>query len=66
MQTAHGAGLDPLSYVWYSSIGDLENYHKQTSTLKVDAPADGTVVVVVRDAQGGVNWMTRPSASSSA
>ena len=58
--TANCAGGDTLTYAWYSSVGDLEHYHKQTATLKADAAADGTVAIVVRDDQGGVGWQVLP------
>ena len=50
------AGGDLLTYSWYSSVGDLEHYHKQTATLKADAAADGAIAIVVRDDHGGVGW----------
>ncbi len=58
--TANCAGSDVLTYSWYSSVGDLEHYHKQTATLKADSPADGTIAIVVRDDAGGVGWQVLP------
>ena len=50
-----------LSYAWYSSVGDLEHYRTPEAVLDADAPAEGTIVVVVRDAVGGVTWQLLPA-----
>lgn len=50
-----------LGYAWYSSVGDLEHYRTPEAVLDADAPADGTIVVVVRDAAGGVTWQLLPA-----
>ncbi|HEU0036029.1 MAG TPA: hypothetical protein VFQ53_35700 [Kofleriaceae bacterium] len=59
--TAVGEGQEPLAYAWYSSIGDLQYYRQQTAILDAAEPADGTVVVVVRDSVGGVDWQIVPA-----
>ncbi len=58
---ASGEGRDPLEYAWYSSVGDLEGYRQPTAMLDAAAPAEGTVVVVVRDSAGGVSWQLVPA-----
>ena len=50
-----------LSYAWYSSVGDLEHYRTAEAVLDADAPAEGAIVVVVRDAVGGVTWQLLPA-----
>lgn len=58
---AIGEGTEPLGYAWYSSVGDLEHYRKPEATLDAAAPARGTIVVVVRDGVGGVDWHVLPA-----
>ncbi len=58
---AAGAGADPLSYAWYTSLGTLEHYRQPDAILDADKPGDGIVCVVVRDAQGGVAWQMVPA-----
>src|SRR5215470_4395163 len=52
--SATASGIEPLSYAWYSSVGDIEHARRSDAILDADAAAMGTIVVVVRDAQGGV------------
>jgi len=59
--SASASGIDPLSYAWYSSVGDLEHSRKPDAILDADAAATGTIVLVVRDAQGGVGWELLPA-----
>jgi hypothetical protein len=58
---AVATGGEPLSYAWYSSVGDLEHYRTAEAVLDAAAPAEGTVVVVVRDSAGGVTWQPLPA-----
>ncbi len=55
------AGVEPLSYAWYTSIGTLQHYRAAQATLGADVAGDGVILVVVRDAQGGVVWQTMPA-----
>lgn len=57
--TVVGAG--ELTYAWYSSVGDLEKYRQPTAILDAAEPAEGHVVIVVRDAAGGVSWQMVPA-----
>lgn len=41
---------------WLTSIGDLEDVDDAIAHLTVDEPADGQLVVVVRDGRGGLAW----------
>jgi hypothetical protein len=41
---------------WFTSIGDLEDALDPVAHLLVEEPADGSLVVVRRDPQGGVAW----------
>jgi len=50
------SGTGDLTFAWYSSAGDLENYRSAAASLFADAPAHGTLVIVVRDSSGGVDW----------
>lgn len=50
-----------LDYAWYSSVGDLEKYRMPTAILDAEQPAEGHVVIVVRDATGGVGWKLLPA-----
>jgi hypothetical protein len=59
--TVVGEGAGPLTYAWYSSVGDLEQYRQPTAILDAAEPADGHVVVVVRDGAGGVSWQLVPA-----
>lgn len=56
-----GAGSEPFKYAWYSSVGDLEQYRQPTALLDAAEPAEGHVVIVVRDAAGGVSWKLLPA-----
>jgi hypothetical protein len=54
-------GTGELGYAWYTSIGELDSYRSADATfLAGDAPGSGEVLVVIRDAQGGVTWQTVP------
>lgn len=60
LTVTHDAG--PTAVVrWLSSVGDLARYQSATATLDAAAPARGAVVVVVRDARGGVAWHIVPA-----
>jgi hypothetical protein len=59
--TVVGAGTEPFKYAWYSSVGDLEKYRQPTAILDAAEPAEGHVVIVVRDSAGGVNWQLLPA-----
>ena len=50
-----------LKYAWYSSVGDLELYRQPSAILDAAEPAVGHVVIVVRDAAGGVTWKLLPA-----
>lgn len=50
-----------LKYAWYSSVGDLELYRQPSAILDAAEPATGHVVIVVRDAAGGVTWKLLPA-----
>jgi len=50
-----------LKYAWYSSVGDLELYRQPSAILDAAEPAEGHVVIVVRDAAGGVTWKLLPA-----
>ena len=58
---AAAIGGEPLTYAWYSSVGDLEHYRTAEAVLDAAEPAEGTVVVVVRDSVGGVTWQPLPA-----
>jgi hypothetical protein len=58
---ANADGVAPLAFAWYSSVGKLEHYRSVPATLDADAPAEGVVVLVVRDARGGVDWNVVPA-----
>jgi hypothetical protein len=55
------AGVAPLAYAWYTSLGKLDHYREAEATFDADAAGDGIVCVVVRDAQGGVTWQAVPA-----
>ena len=59
--TVVGEGKEPFKYAWYSSVGDLEKYRQPTAILDAAEPAEGHVVIVVRDAAGGVSWQMLPA-----
>lgn len=59
--TVIGEGIEPFKYAWYSSVGDLEKYRQPTAVLDAAEPAEGHVVIVVRDSAGGVNWQLMPA-----
>jgi len=50
-----------LKYAWYSSVGDLEKYRQPTAILDAAEAAEGHVVIVVRDPNGGVSWKLLPA-----
>ena len=50
-----------LTYAWYSSVGDLELYRQPSAILDAAEPAEGHVVIVVRDPAGGVTWKLLPA-----
>jgi hypothetical protein len=52
--TADEAG--PLSFSWYSAVGQLKGYRSRAATLAADRPDEGAVVLVVRTERGGVAW----------
>jgi len=58
---AIGVGREPLTYAWYSSIGDLERYRQPTAALDATDAGEGTVLLVVRDGAGGVGWQLLPA-----
>jgi len=55
-----GEGGD-LRYAWYSSVGDLKFYRQPEAELDAATRGEGLVVVVVRDAVGGVGWQIAPA-----
>jgi len=59
--TAVGVGKEPLTYAWYSSVGSLERYRQPSAALDAADPGEGTVLLVVRDAAGGVGWHLLPA-----
>jgi len=59
--TAVGAGAEPMSYAWYSTLGSLELYRQPTAVLDANERGDGQLLVVVRDASGGVSWQQLPA-----
>ncbi len=60
LSVTHDAG--PAAVVrWLSSVGELAQYQSAEATLDAAAPARGAIVVVVRDARGGVAWQIIPA-----
>jgi hypothetical protein len=59
--SATATGVEPLAYAWYSSVGDVEHARQPDAILDANKAEDGTIVVVVRDAQGGVAWQLLPA-----
>ncbi len=59
--TAIGAGREPLTYAWYSSVGDLSRYRQPSAVLDAAGAAEGAVLLVVRDGAGGVGWHLLPA-----
>ena len=55
------AGVEPLTYAWYTSIGKLEHDRRADATFDGDEQGTGTVLAVIRDAQGGVTWQLTPA-----
>jgi hypothetical protein len=53
------AGATELSFAWFTAIGDIDLYLSEEATLTADEPAEGPLVLVVRDQQGGVTWAWR-------
>lgn len=53
-----GMEVDLGAGEWFTSCGTLRGPH--LSVLRVDAPCDGQVVVVVRADDGGVAWQVLP------
>lgn len=61
LRVAAAGGTGELSYARYTSLGTLEGYRSREATLVAgDEAGDGLVLVVVRDAQGGVDWLSAP------
>ena len=59
---ADGAAVDEgePAYAWYSAVGDIDLYRSEAAVLSAsDDPRRGPLVLVVRDAQGGVTWRWR-------
>jgi hypothetical protein len=54
-------GADPFTYAWYASVGTLDHYRSAQATFSASVAGEGTVCVVVRDAQGGVAWQMLPA-----
>jgi hypothetical protein len=62
--TAIGAGGvagAPLTYAWYSSVGDLSRYRQPDAVLDATDAGEGTILLVVRDGAGGVGWHLLPA-----
>jgi hypothetical protein len=59
--SARATGIEPFTYAWYSSVGDLKKYRQPTAELDASDAADGTVLLVVRDGAGGVGWNILPA-----
>jgi hypothetical protein len=59
--TAIGEGGGLLTYAWYSSVGDLQFYRQPTAILDAAEPAEGQLLLVVRDGAGGVGWQVLPA-----
>jgi hypothetical protein len=59
--TAIGAGQEPLTYAWYSSVGDLSRYRQPDAVLDATETAEGKILLVVRDGAGGVGWHLLPA-----
>jgi hypothetical protein len=57
---AHGE-IEPFTYAWYSSVGDVKYYRKPAAELDASEAADGTLLLVVRDSFGGVAWSILPA-----
>lgn len=60
LSVTHDAGPDAVVR-WLSSVGELAQYQSADATLDAAAPARGAIVVVVRDARGGVAWQIVPA-----
>lgn len=60
LSVTHDAG-PPAVVRWLSSVGELAQYQSAEATLDAAAPARGAIVVVVRDARGGVAWQIIPA-----
>jgi len=58
---ALGEGRGPLTYAWYSSVGDLAGYRQPAAVLDATAASEGHILLVVRDAVGGVGWHLLPA-----
>ena len=54
-------GREPFTYAWYSSVGDISKYRQPEAELDAKDPASGHIVLVVRDAMGGVAWSIHPA-----
>ncbi len=59
--TAVPSGREPFTFAWYSSVGDLELYRQPTAVLDAATRTEGTLLLVVRDNVGGVNWQVLPA-----
>lgn len=48
---------DMTTYAWYSTLGEIDMYHSSpTELVAPDAPGDGWLFVVVRNANAGAAW----------
>lgn len=59
VRTTPAAG-DNARFAWYSSIGEIEKYQNNPTTLLAEEPGQGWLYVVVRDGQLGVAWRAIP------
>ena len=46
----------PLTYAWYSSVGEVTHYRSATAVVQAEEPRQGPLLVVVRNDRGGVGW----------
>lgn len=54
------AAQDNARFAWYSSLGEIEKYQSNPTTLVAKEPGSGWLYVVVRDGQLGVAWRALP------
>lgn len=59
VRTTPTAG-DNARFAWYSSLGEIEKYQSNPTTLLAKEPGSGWLYVVVRDGQLGVAWRALP------
>lgn len=59
VRTTPAAG-DNARFAWYSSLGEIEKYQSNPTTLLAKEPGSGWLYVVVRDGQLGVAWRAVP------